>query len=244
MLKQDRKDLIRAVVRHGTTFQITDVIAGKQGGQIFLLHGPPGVGKTLTAEAIVEVLHQPLYYVTMGELGVALEDLERILSNVLELCVESDALAVLDEADVFLETRSSSDLIRNAMVCVMLRILEYHPGILFLTTNRVRTLDPVFESRITFALRYDALDRDPRMQIWKSQVERLPTHVSPDIDYHRLAEQPLNGRQIKNAARLALSLAVEKKSPLTESLLLTTVDVISIGHQNIPAEDAWETRRS
>jgi hypothetical protein len=244
VLKQERKDLIRAVVRHGTALQTPDIIGGKQGGQIFLLHGPPGVGKTLTAEAIAEVLHRPLYYVTMGELGVTPEDLERRLSDVLELCAEWDALAVLDEADVFLETRSASDLIRNAMVCVMLRILEYHPGILFLTTNRVRTLDPAFESRITVALRYEALDREARMQIWKSQVERLPTHVSPYIDYHRLAEQPLNGRQIKNAARLALSLAAEKTSPLTESLLLTTVDVISIGHQNILADDAWETRRS
>ncbi|KAJ5905492.1 uncharacterized protein N7473_002408 [Penicillium subrubescens] len=244
VLKQERKDLIRAVVRHRTALQTPDVIGGKQGGQIFLLHGPPGVGKTLTAEAIAEVLYRPLYYVTMGELGVTPEDLERRLSDVLELCAEWDALAVLDEADVFLETRSTCDLIRNAMVCVMLRILEYHPGILFLTTNRVRTLDPAFESRITVALRYEELDRDARMQIWKSQVERLPTQLSADIDYHRLAEQPLNGRHIKNAARLALSLATEKKSPLTESLLLTTVDVISIGYQNILADDAWETRSS
>lgn len=236
-LEPERKKRLRAVVCHGTTFQTQDVIIGKQGRQIFLLHGPPGVGKTLTAEAIAEVLHRPLYYVTMGELGVTPEDLERRLSDVLELCAEWDALAVLDEADVFLETRSNSDLIRNAMVCVMLRILEYHPGILFLTTNRVRRLDPAFESRITVILRYEALHRDSRAQIW-----RLPAQISSDIDYYKLAEQPLNGRQIKNAARLALSLAAEMMSPLTESTLRTTVDVISLGHQNILADDFWETR--
>jgi hypothetical protein len=43
VLKQERKDLIRAVVRHGTALQAQDIIGGKQGGQIFLLHGPPGV---------------------------------------------------------------------------------------------------------------------------------------------------------------------------------------------------------
>lgn len=80
------------------------------------------------------------------------------------------------------------------------------------------------------------------MEIWKSQVERLPTHASPDFDYSRLAEQPLNGRQIKNAVRLALSLAAEKNSPLTESILLTTVEVISIGRQNMLADDTWEAR--
>lgn len=88
VLKQERKDDIRAVVRHGTALRTPDVIGQKQGGQIFFLHGPPGVGKTLTAEAIAEVLHRPLYYVIMGELGVTPEDLERRLSDVLELCAE------------------------------------------------------------------------------------------------------------------------------------------------------------
>ncbi|KAF7716921.1 Uncharacterized protein PECH_000687 [Penicillium ucsense] len=241
VLKQERKDLIRAVVRHGTASSASDLIGGKQGGQIFLLHGPPGVGKTLTAEAIAEVLHRPLYYVTMGELGVTPEDLERRLSDVLGLCAEWDALAVLDEADVFLETRSTSDLIRNAMVCVMLRILEYHPGILFLTTNRVRTIDPAFESRITVALRYQALDEEARMKIWKDQVGRLKIEsTSGEISFDALAKVPLNGRQIKNASRLAVSLAAEKGSLLSERLLLDTVEIISLGHQNILADNTWD----
>lgn len=111
----------------------------------------------------------------MGELGIGVEELERRLSgnfiakltninkhkqtnkDVLELCAGWNAIALLDEADVFLEQRTNSDILRNAMVCVMLRLLEYHPGILFLTTNRVRTFDPAFESRVTVALKYDSL---------------------------------------------------------------------------------------
>ena len=68
VLDAKRKRLINALVKFGGE-QFEDIIQGKQGGSIFLLHGPPGVGKTLTAEAIAEVLHRPLYYVTMGELG-------------------------------------------------------------------------------------------------------------------------------------------------------------------------------
>lgn len=87
VLSEERKQIISAVVRQSSIIpQKEDLIRSKQGGLIFLLHGPPGVGKTLTAEAVAEVLHRPLYYVTMGELGVNPEDLEERLSDVLDLC--------------------------------------------------------------------------------------------------------------------------------------------------------------
>lgn len=37
-----------------------DFIQSKGEGQIFLLHGPPGVGKTYTAECIAELTSRPL----------------------------------------------------------------------------------------------------------------------------------------------------------------------------------------
>ncbi|RGP75351.1 p-loop containing nucleoside triphosphate hydrolase [Fusarium longipes] len=243
VLSQERKQIIRAVVRCGTSEEVRaqDLISTKQGGLIFLLHGPPGVGKTLTAEAVAELLHRPLYYVTMGELGVTPEDLESKLSDILNLCAEWDALAVLDEADVFLETRTTSDLVRNAMVCVMLRMLEYHPGILFLTTNRVRSLDPAFESRITLSIRYEALDPSAREQIWKNQ---LNSHARVDVqtvDYKELAKQKLNGRQIKNVVRVALSLAMDQEVMVTQQILLKTIEITALGHRNMKEDSTWES---
>lgn len=161
-----RKRLIRALVRFGgKEEQIEDIIDGKSGGSIFLLHGPSGVGKTLTAEAIAEVLHKPLYYVTMGELGTDPATMEQRLGEILELCSGWGALTLIDEADVFLEKRVSSDILRNAMTCVMLRLLEYHQGILFLTSNRVTEFDPALESRVTVALRYTELTASARIQV-------------------------------------------------------------------------------
>eukprot|EP00158_Paraphelidium_tribonemae_P005659 Partr_v1_DN27449_c3_g1_i2_m72331 putative AAA family ATPase len=228
VLDPDRKKLIRALVKFGGG-SFTDVIEGKSGGSIFLLHGPPGVGKTLTAEAIAETLHRPLYYVTMGELGTSPDDLERRLGDVLSLCAVWDALVLIDEADVFLEKRSTSDVLRNAMVCVMLRLLEYHQGILFLTTNRVTEFDPAFESRVTLALKYSELEPSARSSIWKNFLGKSCS----GMDWNALGKHVMNGRQIKNAVRLATALADETKEPLNQALIENTIRITEIGRADM-----------
>ncbi|KAJ3336918.1 hypothetical protein HDU93_001986 [Gonapodya sp. JEL0774] len=267
VLAPERKRLIRALVKFGDG-GFEDVVAGKSGGSVFLLHGAPGTGKTLTAgneiariarmvfrercgyltrrlhltEAIAEVLQRPLYYVTMGELGVTPEDLERRLSAVLDLCAGWNALVLIDEADVFLEKRATQDVLRNAMVCVMLRLVEYHQGILFLTTNRVKNFDPALESRVTVALRYDELTPSARVQVWENLLSRIPKgmagrpglNVDDSVDTRKLGEHKLNGRQIKNAIRLALALAEEEGSGvLTMATIQQTIDIMSIGRDEM-----------
>lgn len=50
-MPQRKKDLMASLLKAHTNkaLQIDDVIKGKGKGLVFLLHGPPGVGKTLTA---------------------------------------------------------------------------------------------------------------------------------------------------------------------------------------------------
>lgn len=40
--------------------------------------------------------------------------------------------------DIFFECQNVHEVNHNALVCVFLRLLEYHQGIVFLTTNRGR----------------------------------------------------------------------------------------------------------
>lgn len=50
VLAPSKKDLILAIVeQEGNLDEFDDIVKGKGKGLIFLLHGPPGVGKTLTA---------------------------------------------------------------------------------------------------------------------------------------------------------------------------------------------------
>jgi SpoVK/Ycf46/Vps4 family AAA+-type ATPase len=229
--------LIQALVKYGGE-QFEDIIQGKRGGSVFLLHGAPGVGKTLTAEAVAEVLHKPLYYVTMGELGTDPETMEKRIGEILNLCSGWDALTLIDEADVFLEKRATSDVLRNAMVCVMLRLLEYHDGILFLTTNRVTEFDPAFESRVTVALKYDHLSESARQQVWKNLTRGLRCGVKP-LDYTALGAYVLNGRQIKNAVRLGVALALDQKLELSQELLQETIEITNLGRYEMKTADKY-----
>jgi SpoVK/Ycf46/Vps4 family AAA+-type ATPase len=206
----------------GTAFH--DLIAGKGEGSVFLLYGPPGVGKTLTAEATSEVLRRPLYALSMGCMGTTADELERRLSEILKLSAKWDAIILLDEADAFLETRSSSSsLEKNAMVGVMLKLVEYFSGILFLTSNRLDSIDPAFKTRITLALKYDHLDVEAREQIWINLLKSSGVDLTA-IDTRALASCfVLNGREIKNALRLALALAAEDGSITpSHSMLMET----------------------
>jgi AAA+ superfamily predicted ATPase len=139
------------------------------------------------------------------------------------------AVLLIDEADVFLERRSLHDMHRNAMVSVFLRVLEYYSGILFLTTNRVTTFDDAFKSRIHIPIRYTDLTVESRKQIWRNFCGMVPGGV--DVDERglaTLAENDLNGRQIKNAIKAAESLAAfdGAKLDLKQLLQITKIQAM------------------
>lgn len=230
VLPSDQKDLImsfaEAQVQNRQTFD--DVIEGKGKGIIMLLSGPPGVGKTLTAESVAENMQVPLYMMSAGDLGLGPSDIESKLSNILEMVEKWNAVLLLDECDVFLEARSTSDLERNKLVSIFLRILEYYQGILFLTTNRIDNIDAAFQSRIHVSIAYPDLTVDARRTIWKNFVEKssLP-YMLEEKDYDELAQVKLNGRQIKNVLKTSLLLAMKKGGRLRRALIDTVLAIES-----------------
>ncbi|KAI0840600.1 P-loop containing nucleoside triphosphate hydrolase protein [Hypoxylon sp. FL0890] len=210
VLEEGTKKTVQAVVStHSSSYEgFDDIVKGKGQGLVCVLHGPPGVGKTLTAECVAEYVKRPLYMVSSGDLGVSSGHLDLNLMRIMDLASTWKAVLLIDEADVFLERRSLHDVHRNAMVSVFLRALEYYSGILFLTTNRVNTFDDGFKSRIHVPIRYTDLSSASRLQIWRTLCGRVPGGVDVDDDGLRsLAEHDLNGRQIKNIIKAAESLA-------------------------------------
>ncbi|KAJ7471855.1 P-loop containing nucleoside triphosphate hydrolase protein [Mycena latifolia] len=248
VLDPETKVLIKSLVQvtrnsnRAASKIITDVITGKGGGLICVLHGPPGTGKTLTAEAVAEHLKRPLYIVGTAELSTKPQELEAKLKSILSLATAWDAVLLIDEADVLLEQRSLHEIERNSLVSVALRVLEYHQGVLFLTTNRLKAFDVAFLSRFSIAIKYPEHDLHSRRVIWRKFFElagvktkdanesgrSTPTDMvmlddpakvasMSEAELDELAEKPFNGRTIKNLVRTAQALALSADEPMSKA---------------------------
>lgn len=226
VLPGDEKELAWTFVENKSqcTSEFDDFVADKGRGLIILMFGPPGVGKTFTAEAVAERSRVPLYSMSAGDLGTKPSEVEEALERALELCRMWNAMLLLDEADVFLGERTSESLARNELVSIFLTKLEYYQGILFLTTNRISSIDHAFQSRVDLFLPYHDLTPDARRQVWENFINRAgrDKFEITDDSLDKLSQLKLNGREIKNLIKSAqlLSLKSMGKVPVDRLLLL------------------------
>lgn len=156
--------------------------------------------------------------------------MEKGLRGIFERATKWNAVLLLDEANVFLQERDIRQLKRNALVSVFLRELEYFDGILFLTTNRPDQLDETFQSRIHITLALPTLDLTAQLKIWMT----FWSDLFPDQEEFKQClkeikkatkDDRLNGRQIRNCVRSAMSLAAKGEKKLETKHVLDVIDL-------------------
>ncbi|KAI5868705.1 hypothetical protein GGS23DRAFT_546838 [Durotheca rogersii] len=149
------------------------------------------------------------------------------LMRALECCRLWNAILLLDEADVFLESRDINSLARNELVSIFLRRLEYYRGLMFLTTNRLNVIDPAFKSRIDLILPYYNLDKSSRRAVWVNFINKQGPGAADisDRDFDELAEVEANGRDIKNIVKTALVFSTRMTVPLRLEHLRTVLNI-------------------
>ncbi|KAL2603002.1 hypothetical protein R1flu_017244 [Riccia fluitans] len=195
-----------------------DSIVNKGDGCVIIYYGPPGTGKTLTAESLAEKLSAPLWSLSILELGTDPDELENRLVKILEVAASWKTVLLLDEADIYLEKRITSDVTRNSICGIFLRNLEYYKGVLLLTTNRIPTFDEAFRSRNSVFLRYQPLTKDQKETIWANLLSRAELKEEEPAAQNLVREMAvyeLNGREIRNAIRNAQVWARAIKEPLS-----------------------------
>ena len=209
VLDKNKKDFIKILTKNYNCNKSSNLIEGKGQNLIFLLHGPPGVGKTLTAEATSEYLEKPLYHINIGDLDLNPSALEVNLDDIDKICKHWKALLLIDEADIFLEERNYSDIGRNTIVSLFLKFLEYSKNIIFLTTNRLSTIDLAVKSRISLIITYPKLEKDNRSDIWNKLLSKVNIKDKSKL-IKRLSNKELNGREIGNLLDIVVTIVKSK----------------------------------
>jgi SpoVK/Ycf46/Vps4 family AAA+-type ATPase len=162
---------------------------------------------------MAEFLGRPLMTITSSDIGTEPKEVEVALTKYFKRAETWNAVLLIDEADVFMERRSSKDLGRNSLVAAFLRALEFFKGVLFLTTNRVGQFDDAFISRIHVQINYADFSDEERQQVWKTFIDKLNTdlgdHLRLTIDAKEYINSKevqavrWNGREIRNGELLA-----------------------------------------
>ena len=182
--------------------KMDDIVAGKSGGVFVLSQGAPGTGKTLTAELHSEAIRKPLYSVQCSQLGIQPEEIEKRLRTVLDRAARWQAVLLMDEADVYIRARGT-DVQHNAIVGVMLRVIEYYSGLMFMTTN-LDSVDDAIKSRATAVVHYKPPGTDMLPELWRVLGKQFGVALSTG-DCRELAREWPNavGRDVKNLCKLA-----------------------------------------
>lgn len=146
----------------------------KAKGVNILLYGSVGVGKTEFAKLVATLASMPIYAVKTenDEYAEASRD-DRLIDlcskqYILSKCKKSCIL--FDEAeDVmnrgFSESGSSSKGYLN-------RILENNSVPVIWTTNNIYDVDPAFLRRMTYAIEFEKLSEENRLEIWKKVLKK------------------------------------------------------------------------
>ncbi|KAK6365423.1 hypothetical protein LTR64_008792 [Lithohypha guttulata] len=182
-------------------------------GNRILLHGPPGVGKTLTAQALALHYRRPLYSISSADISSDARELDMQLPQFFQAAVAWNAVLLMDEADIFLQARSPVTLERNRLVGIFLQQLEYFPGIMILTTNRIDDMDSAILDRILLKILYLPLTPDAKRGVLQNLLKTISDITAEQMEsfdevfLRRFARIKVNGRQISNVFEVAKTIA-------------------------------------
>jgi hypothetical protein len=186
-----------------------DRVLEKGKGTVVLFTGPPGTGKTMTAEAMAAHLGRVLYIADYAQVESKwIGETEKNIVSIFRAASRAGAVLLLDEADAVLSARVDggqfNDRAYNRQVSILLTELEAFDGLCILTTNRQIALDEGLARRISASFTFNVPGPAERLRIWQAL---LPGGVplAEDIDLNVLAQRyPLAGGHIKNAILTAV----------------------------------------
>ena len=183
--------------------------ANMRPGFACLFYGGPGTGKTESVMQLARttgrnVLQVDIARVRSKWVGESEKQIQALFDQYEELVTESKICPILliNEADAIICKRTSNvagsvDKMENSLQNIILQAMERLNGIMIATTNLTENMDPAFERRFLFKIKFDQPSFEVKTKIWHSMLPSLPIEDASMLARH----YNFSGGQIENIAR-------------------------------------------
>lgn len=184
-------------------------------GSSILLHGKPGVGKSVIAEYIAARLGRGIVRLNMKDVGgKAPGSTERAVSDTFNNArAAGNKTIYIDECEAMVWDRSKAGADNMWMVGVIDEILmqiSTYKGQIIMATNHFDILDSALLSRMLAVVEITSPELPERVRLWIQKIpERFPLKLTR-LQIEQIAEIPLTGREIEIAIVLCASEAIIK----------------------------------
>ena len=170
-----------------------------------LLYGPPGCGKTMSAERIAWNLGLPLLKVRFDSLlSSYFGESASNLRMVFDYCKNEPVVLLLDECDFIAKSRTTTQDVGEVprIVNMLLTLLDEYdaPGLVIATTNLKVSLDEALFRRFDDVIEMALPGKIERKRLLEMTLSAIPT--SPDINLDSIAEQ-MDGFSAANVVLIA-----------------------------------------
>jgi ATPase family associated with various cellular activities (AAA) len=185
---------------------------GMRTGVCALLHGGPGTGKTEFVNQLARQTGRDLHPVSIAEtknkfFGESEKQILKVFKNYRTSLERSQVVPILflNEADGILSTRkrigsSAIDQTENSIQNIILQEMEDLNGIMICTTNLVTNLDPAFERRFLYKIKFEKPSIQAKQSIWQDKIATLSESEAMNL----AQEFDFSGGAIENIARKVL----------------------------------------
>ncbi|SFL10180.1 ATPase family associated with various cellular activities (AAA) [Lachnospiraceae bacterium KH1T2] len=184
-----------------------------------LFAGPPGTGKTMSAQVIAKELSMELYRVDMSKvMDKYVGETEKNIKAIFDEASKMSCILFFDEADAIfnkrLEASGANERFANIESSLLLQCIEDFRGIAILATNNQGSIDNAFLRRFKFYLKFTEPDEDERLRIWE-KVFPQESPLSDEIDFREFAHVfEFTGAFIKNVALQSAFMAAAESSEI------------------------------
>ena len=185
-------------------------------GIAVLLHGAPGCGKTETVYQLAKKTGRSIMQVDISAtksawFGESEKKIKEIFTDYKELCSKMKKLKcgrtpilLFNECDAVFSKRkdisySNTAQTENSIQNIILEEMENLEGILIATTNLTDNLDPAFERRFLFKIRFENPTVEAKRAIWKNKLPWLTTEKAQQL----ATTYNFSGGEIDNIVRKA-----------------------------------------